>query len=807
MITGKVFDSKTVQQYIFLRFLANLLRSIWLFFPSILFIVLALICFTQLSQGKDIIISFTETTGTFGGILLSKLIFIIAIIFWVYVSWYASRIVAYIKEFKHKQFVFQLNGAITAEDYDNRFAMEQRFLQRFPRIIGYACLLVVIYALAILLIDNKWIIRHPFILLTFGLIIVWQIDRQVIRLSSAGKIHLSIERLLQVFGFMLPVLLIAYVVAALFRKIPFILLLMLVLLVFFMLYINLRRQRMNKLAEKNSVGDLVVPVGFINLVILRLMLFFHLPKEEKNYFIAFNVICLFGLAAYVFAIFSLPASVRFGPFAFVLLAFSVLMGFGNIIAAISCKYGINVHFIIFSFAALLPTPDNHRVRTVALSQRHIAPDIYKKRQDATEYFTRWVLSRPEIDSFSAYPMYIVLANGGASRSAYWAASVLGRLQDASVQKGKTPFSRQLFCLSGSSGGGVGIASFYAMLLQQQNTAGSFEKSARNFLQQDFLTFTLARMLGPDFFNYIPLINLITPKQDRAEALEQAFEKADDRGDYLINFDSTYFDACIATKGITAVMPILFINTTRVKDGNPGVISSIQLPADAFNRRVDVLDLLLPNQSIRLSTAAILGARFPFISPAGRIDSHKSLVSSAKNNNDSLSAHYFVDGGYFDNSGAGVVQELMRQMLQATASVKDSVFIKRCKKLSIVILHITNGPQVGGVVQHPMGPFVNDLLAPGLTILGAFDMQTTVNDRRLMNFIKDIRLRSTQFGINSANYLPLHLYNDPDFLADTLSNGPYAMNWFISDSVRHQMDQRLNHQPRLQLLLSSGTEPH
>ncbi|ULQ51385.1 hypothetical protein [Flavihumibacter fluvii] len=807
MQTGKVFFSDSLQKYPLIRFLANLLRCFWLFFPSLLFVVLALVCFTQLSQGKDILISFTETSGTFGGILLSKFIFAVAIIFWVYVSWYASRMVAYIKEFRHRESVSELNPGLSTAGYDAIFAMELRFLHRFPRIIGYACILVVLLSLTILLINKKWIIQQPFPILIIAVFILWLADRQMIRLSSYGKQGVLLKIILWLSAFLLPFLLILYSATGLFRKVPYIIVLVVIMLVVYMLYINLRRHRMDVLAKTSSIRAAYEITGSWDTFMYKWMRFYHLPPEEKGYFIAFNCICAIGLAAYSSAIFSLAASTRIGPFPFVLLAFTVLMGFGNIITALSCKYRISLHFFIFVFAALLPTPDHHKVRTESLSARNLPPNIYKDRQDIKEYFNNWVASRPEIDSCSNYPLYIVLANGGASRSAYWVASVLGKLEDASIQKGGLRFSKQLFCLSGTSGGGVGITGFYSMLLHQGDKPAtpSFENSARNFLRQDYLTFTLARMLGPDFFNYIPVLNLLVSDEDRADALEEAFENAKDEGSYSVGFDATYFDQCITRKGHRSDLPILFINTTRVKDGNPGIISSIVLAPDLFNRRIDVIDLLQPDKTIRLSTAAILGARFPFISPAGRIDSYKPRVADNEKNPDSLRSHYFVDGGYFDNSGAGVVQEMMRAILQITASAKDSLLKKRFSKLSIVVLHITNSPQ-GSIPLKPIGPFVNDLLAPLLTITGAFDMQTTVNDRRLMTYIKDLQGRATQFGIKSANYNPIHLYNDPEIAGDTLSNGPFAMNWFISDSVRHQMDRRLQQQPRLLNIIQQGTGP-
>src|SRR5690606_139802 len=92
------------------------------------------------------------------------------------------------------------------------------------------------------------------------------------------------------------------------------------------------------------------------------------------------------------------------------------------------------------------------------------------------------------------------------------------------------------------------------------------------------------------------------------------------------------------------LPILCINTTRMQDGVPGIVSNILIDSVTFGKRVDVLGLLKPGEDMRLSTAVVLGARFPYVSPAGRIENN-----------------YFVDGGYFDNSGAGAVHEMLQQL--------------------------------------------------------------------------------------------------------------------------------------------------
>src|SRR5690242_27905 len=84
--------------YRLVRFLSRLLKSLWLFFPGILFVIMVIWCFWTLGQGKDLIVAFTENQK-------AKIFFFIAIAFWIYVSWYSSRIVAYIKKSKQNELI------------------------------------------------------------------------------------------------------------------------------------------------------------------------------------------------------------------------------------------------------------------------------------------------------------------------------------------------------------------------------------------------------------------------------------------------------------------------------------------------------------------------------------------------------------------------------------------------------------------------------------------------------------------------------------------------------------------------------
>src|SRR6478735_10989937 len=132
-----------------LRFVSNLLRSIWLFFPGILFLILTLMVFWTLGQGKDIIIAFTENKSrTFLNFNYTRTVFFIAIGFWVYVSWYSSRIISYIKRSKQVdtiQEIASVDRPAAEQVYESKkdsIELTAAFLSEVPRQIGNACFLI-----------------------------------------------------------------------------------------------------------------------------------------------------------------------------------------------------------------------------------------------------------------------------------------------------------------------------------------------------------------------------------------------------------------------------------------------------------------------------------------------------------------------------------------------------------------------------------------------------------------------------------------------------------------------------------------
>ncbi|MEO8763453.1 MAG: patatin-like phospholipase family protein [Ginsengibacter sp.] len=784
-----------------LRFISRLFKSIWLFFPGILFLLFPIFCFWMLGQGKDIIIAFVDNnlSKSFFHFYYTRFVFFLVIGFWAYVSWYSSRIISYIKTKQQEKIVSNISGVnarpmdVTGGQDASFYEISSAFLDEFPRVIGNACFLILELAvLQLPILTSPISSTAAWIIFIIALIIIRFINRWIDRTQSAKP---SFRK---VFWILLILLIVLIVAVSFIGEIDILSLFFLLLLfhVVFIYYTNLRRVEMEKkaLAVKIEVEREVKPNR-----LERTMDFFCVPRKEKGYYNWFLYISMAGIILYIINIVSLYFARHIGPFSTVILAFAVLLAFGNVVTAFSVRSKINVHFILFLLAFLIGgLHETHYVRTNELATGN---NNYTGRPQLKDYLSKWLQQRNVLADSSAdgYEIYFVMANGGASRSGYWTASVLSNIEDALLNHDKenrgkdtSRFSDHLFCLSGTSGGGVGVATFFSMLRDKSNRRNLYRSSAQAFLKQDYFTYTFARMLGPDFFNYIIPFSA---RIDRAAALEGSFEtSAREKKDTVLDvpFYDNFSTFPALTPGNSVNLPILCINTTRMQDGNPGIVTNLRLDPATFDNRIDVVSLLDSNRDISLTSAAILGARFPYLSPAGRI----------KNN-------YFVDGGYFDNSGSGVVQEMIRGIINigkrdSIVNGSASLLYQQVRKLHFKILHITNSPVILDSNNiNKVSPIKNDLLSPVLTIVGAYDMQTTVNDARLINFIHDI----DSFTVNKADYTQIPLYEDTsEWKLDTLNKRfqtepSYAMNWFMSDTTLHRIDKRLSGNPQLNKLIN------
>jgi len=710
-------------------------KAIWLFFPSLLFLVLSLFACWYLTQGKDIMQRTIEQPKIF-------YTFVIATVFWVYITWYTSRII----------------GKVTYASLSRRPDKEERFWGRFliqmPRFLSFTCLTIIVLGFIKLRYDpdnNYDKLFFAFLVISgfyyFGLYRFWRKKADSVdNLKTLVSKKRYLNRLSRSVGV---ILFAALLVIVFFPSFLFFIFLLMAFQAGLVLLLVFRRKSIYiKYPDKD-------PEQFANHDFFQKVRKFVFDEEDKTFSWVFLGVVVVGFSFYLATIFSVPFSIYIGPLSFIFFAFGALLILGNGFALMSVLYRINLHMIVVFFAFIVGLIfEPHDVHT----SKKKTTAAYNNRQGLHEYFENWINSREtelaDAGGKKEYPLIFVLSDGGASRAGYWVASVMAKMN----QETGGEFNKHLFCLSGASGGSVGNAAYFNLLrAKQTNDTVTHDLAAvQEYLRTDFLTFTLARMLGPDVFRHIFPFQFV---DDRGAALARVLEQGPSKNSLLYDSMATNFSELITQKEQPYSLPILCINTTRMQDGLPAVISNIDFSDPRFNQRLDFLDLLDEKKDIKFSTAVVLGASFPYVSPAGRID------SAGKEDK----ANYFVDGAYFDNSGSGVVNEMVNILL------RDSLYLLHQKKLKIYILHIANSPNEG-VELKKVNPMINDLAAPVKTLLGAYGTQTTVNDNRLMNLMK------YNFP-NDTLYRRINLYDDG-------KNLNYSMNWVISERLLKAMNESL-----------------
>lgn len=293
-------------------------------------------------------------------------------------------------------------------------------------------------------------------------------------------------------------------------------------------------------------------------------------------------------------------------------------------------------------------------------------------------FSEWLTAaeaRAAETGAAEIPMVIVATSGGGIRSAYWTALALdciflgaapphatGRRACTDAGGPQQAEPADVFFATGISGGSLGLVEWDARL-----EAGGDDDWVEERLGADFLAPSLARGLLVE----VPRSWLHFDAANRGDVIEEAWERgwgAPGAGNPL----SAPFLARQSSRDRQG-RPLLMLNGASVFDGCALNVSVLQAGATDDQKRrprhgippgdcvavehyltentdagplpatVDILDYLRcrDHRDVRRSTAALLSARFPYVSPAGR------LAACGRG----ASTKFIVDGGYVDTSAA------------------------------------------------------------------------------------------------------------------------------------------------------------
>ena len=346
--------------------------------------------------------------------------------------------------------------------------------------------------------------------------------------------------------------------------------------------------------------------------------------------------------------------------------------------------------------------DNHKVALVAHERNASAP------VELVPAFRSWLNARKDLDFYAKedepYPVFIVAAAGGGAYAAHYAAAFLARMQDSCPN-----FAQHVYAISGVSGGSVGASLFAGLAklkARNQEHVGCnfepkdrfFEKRTQKFFEQDFLSPVIAAALFPDFVQrFLPFP---IPRFDRARALDGSIEAAwrhmavdaekDDPA--LIGmanpFEAPFLDLWSRVRDDEAV-PALVLNATEVANGYRVVMSPIATGTVAGKQwsKIARLHPLLPPEGdgdsepdIKLSTAAGISARFPWVLPAASIETGADATRMR-----------LVDGGYVESSGVDVARQLLKALKVAVDHVKDTPESMNAKFYLVVLMGYEGTP--------------------------------------------------------------------------------------------------------------------
>jgi hypothetical protein len=238
------------------------------------------------------------------------------------------------------------------------------------------------------------------------------------------------------------------------------------------------------------------------------------------------------------------------------------------------------------------------------------------------------------------PIFLATAEGGGIRAAYWTSLVLATIQDRDPS-----FGRHLFAVSGVSGGSVGAGVFTALVAEQPAPGaplrcGTLAACSQRILGEDFLSPTLAKMVGPDLVQrFLPFRCALC---DRGRTLEDAWARGWQDAVGSRRLDQPFLSLW---RGRGPEVPALVLNGTHVETGRRMITTNLAWQRDEIVDSYDLPTIL--GADLPLKGALHNSARFTYVSPAGSLRTREGKLRG-----------HVVDGGYFENSGVATVLDLL-----------------------------------------------------------------------------------------------------------------------------------------------------
>lgn len=405
----------------------------------------------------------------------------------------------------------------------------------------------------------------------------------------------------------------------------------------------------------------------------------------------------------------------------------VLLGFGTwlILASVvsfiekflrfPVSFSILLCVVTFSFFN-----NNHAVRTI---------EGLPQRTQLSDHFTSWAEAHnAKQDSIT---VYMIMAEGGGLRSAYWTTSLLNTLATKDAA-----FPDHVYAYSSVSGGSLGTMMFQTT---QDNIELNPNGSMAPNLNSDLLAPVTSALIFTDFLQkFIPFP---IKQLDRSRVLEKSFEQSLP--------DETIWQQGFVAEHAKPNKPAILINATHVESGQRTILSNVGLQELEDNQIQDFFSIV--ENDVSISAAIGIGSRFPFITPP-------ALVK----NGDGTPWGNLVDGGYYENLG-------MQTMLDAYSIIKP-IAVNNQYKIKFTFIAIRNNKI--DAEDKPMLGLV-EALSPAITFSNIWSNNSNealTNGEKLL-------------ASNGDELFVLSLQRD--------DNENIPLGWYLSESARNNLNRQLN----------------
>jgi len=275
--------------------------------------------------------------------------------------------------------------------------------------------------------------------------------------------------------------------------------------------------------------------------------------------------------------------------------------------------------------------------------------------------------------------------------------------------------------------------------------------ASNVLEQDLLSPLLAGALFPDLVQqFLPVpIGYFDRARPLETGLEDAFEAAGGAGEMR---------GAMPIPAPGDSVPAMYFSSTCVETGEPAYIGPFGMWARGVYRTADLSRHWRPEREVRLSTAAVLSARFPIVTPAGAV--HGKMIDGS-----TPVTRRFVDGGYFDNPGTATLGTIVRAIAHQRASEDSASQIPI--RLLVIRIGFTDAPR-------PEAHSFGEVLSPLRALLATRSQHASENRSRLEQeagvVVRDLTVVLDTRGREGGRALPL--------------------GWMLSEAARREIRRQI-----------------